>query len=432
VSDAEKTGQEEGSASPAQAATPAPDSPSAGNRAAPVPPATAQSSASPGAQPQTAAAAPPPAPARSGGGAIAWLALLLVLLLAGALAWSLIESQRREGQLLERIKGLETDSGQDNRSFEQLDALLTRKVEVELDGMQKTLQSELQQQARQISQLREDFSRDVQNRQDQLARQLAQLENSVAEQRAQLIEQRTQMSQLQVEDRDAWLLAEAQYLLRLANQRLIMIGDTEAAAALLRSVDAILRDMGDPRLVEVRRAVASDLNAVRSVPRLDLEGLYVRLQALIDRTDTLILFELPDMSVESTPVEGEDWQTRLKRGYEAAVDKLSEYVVVRRRDVPIEAMIDPQWEGLVRQNLRMLLEQGQVAMLSGNQALYEESLARARTWVQEFFATDEEAALAMSEELDALAAEKIAVEIPDVTRSLEALDTVMSRRAESP
>ena len=45
--------------------------------------------------------------------------------------------------------------------------------------------------------------------------------------------------------------------------------------------------------------------------------------------------------------------------------KLSDYIVIRRRDVPMQALMDPQWEGLVRQNLRMLLEQAQVALLSG-------------------------------------------------------------------
>ena len=57
----------------------------------------------------------------------------------------------------------------------------------------------------------------------------------------------------------------------------------------------------------------------------------------------------------------------------------------------------------MRQNLRMLLEQAQVALLSSNQALYETSLERASHWVAEFFESDEAAARAMDREISQLA-----------------------------
>ena len=82
---------------------------------------------------------------------------------------------------------------------------------------------------------------------------------------------------------------------------------------------------------------------------------------------------------------------------------MSDYIIIRRRDVPMQALMDPQWEGLVRQNLRMLLEQAQVALLSGNQTLYRESLQRAQHWVGEFFESDEAAARAMAREITQLA-----------------------------
>ena len=97
---------------------------------------------------------------------------------------------------------------------------------------------------------------------------------------------------------------------------------------------------------------------------------------------------------------------------------------------PMQTLMDPQWEGLVRQNLRMLLEQAQVALLSGNQTLYAESLQRANHWVAEFFESDESAARAMASEIDQLADLRIAVEMPDISRSLSALDDAIERRLE--
>ena len=119
---------------------------------------------------------------------------------------------------------------------------------------------------------------------------------------------------------------------------------------------------------------------------------------------------------------------RLERGYEEAARKLSDYIVIRRRDVPMQALMDPQWEGLVRQNMRMLLEQAQVALLSGNQTLYQESLQRAQHWVAQFADTDEAASSAMSREIDQLEAQTIEVNMPDMGRSLRALDEAMKTR----
>jgi uroporphyrin-3 C-methyltransferase len=69
------------------------------------------------------------------------------------------------------------------------------------------------------------------------------------------------------------------------------------------------------------------------------------------------------------------------QGYEAALQKLSEYIVVSRRDVPIETLMDPQYEGLVRQNMRMLMEQAQVAMLSGNPSAVSPEPGAGPGWV---------------------------------------------------
>ncbi len=104
--------------------------------------------------------------------------------------------------------------------------------------------------------------------------------------------------------------------------------------------------------------------------------------------------------------------------------------MIRRRDVPMHALMDPQWEGLVRQNLRMLLEQAQVALLSGNQTLYQESLQRSQHWVAQFFDTDEAASRAMAREITQLEGQTIAVNMPDLGRSMRALDEAVKNRLE--
>jgi uroporphyrin-3 C-methyltransferase len=184
-------------------------------------------------------------------------------------------------------------------------------------------------------------------------------------------------------------------------------------------------------LYAVRAAVAADLAAVRAVPQRDVQGMYLALAALIEQADKLVIFQMPE-KIERAQVEpAEDWRGRLLQGYEAALLKLSDYLIIRRRDVPIEALMDPQWEGLVRQNLRMLLEQAQVALLSGNELLFRESLERAGHWLTEFFVSDEAAAKALANEVPALREAKIAVEMPDISRSLAAVDEALKQRMQN-
>jgi uroporphyrin-3 C-methyltransferase len=245
----------------------------------------------------------------------------------------------------------------------------------------------------------------------------------------QLDAQNQQIAAFSANDHESWLRAEAQYLLRLANQRVVMARDTDSALALLDSADSILRQLDDVSLHDVRAAVAAEQAALRAVPKVDVEGIYLRLSALVEQADRLVIFQMQEQEdqPEARPEEG-DWQVRLERGYEEAARKLSDYIVIRRRDVPMQALMDPQWEGLVRQNLRMLLEQAQVALLSGNQTLYVESLQRSQHWVAQFFDTDDAAARAMSREIAQLEGQTIQVVMPNLTRSLQALDDAVSQR----
>jgi len=348
---------------------------------------------------------PPPPPPKSGGSRSSsfpgWLALLLVLALGGALAWVVTQALQREAALEQRLAEMQSGAAAvpELPDLGALEARL-RSEFGKAAGDTQVLGEKLEVQSKQLQ--------DLQGRFDWQAEV---------------------MQSLAASDEDSWLRAEAQYLLRLANQRILMARDPKSALALLQSADNILKELEDPGLYEVRAAIASEIAALRAVPPVDVEGIYLRLSALGEQATNLRIFQLPDADTFVEDSTGGDWQTRLQRGYEEAAHKLSQYVIVRRRDVPVQALMDPQWEGLVRQNLRMLLEQAQVALLTGNQALYEASLERARHWVGQFFDSDEVAARAMDREISELQELTVQVDLPDLSSSLRALDTAIRARA---
>jgi uroporphyrin-3 C-methyltransferase len=326
---------------------------------------------------------------------VAWLALLLVVAVAAAVGWGARELQRKEAGLSTRLADLEALAVAEDTALADLSGQWEKRLESQ---NARALEAATAQ-----------------------GKQLLAIEGRLTAQRAEL-------ARFGATDRQDWLLAEAQYLLRLANQRLIMADDVVAAKALLISADSILAELDDVSLHDVRAALAADLAAVRAVPKRDIQGMYLGLAALIEQADKLVIFQLPEEASRAPVEPAQDWQGRLQQGYEEALLKLSDYVIIRRRDVPIEALMDPQWEGLVRQNLRMLLEQAQVALLSGNQTLFRESLSRASHWVAEFFEADEAAARAIAQEISVLQEKDISVAMPDISRSLAAVDVALERR----
>ena len=253
------------------------------------------------------------------------------------------------------------------------------------------------------------------------ARQNAERAESVRQLSGRMGRVEDQMDRLLAVDRRAWLGQEAVFLTRLAGQRLLVARDVDAALALLEQADTLLRDTGEPTFEGVRLAIARDRAALAAVPRVDQLGLYATLSGLIDQVDKLQLeFEAPAAAAELAVTPDAGWLAQATSGWHAALAKLSDHLIVRRRSDEIAQLMTPEWAALARQNIRMLIEQAQIAMLSANQPLFERSLQRASGFVALFAEQDEERVTSIVQTLDALGGEAIAPELPELieTRSL--------------
>ena len=260
------------------------------------------------------------------------------------------------------------------------------------------------------------------------ARQNAERAESVRQLSGRMGRVEDQMDRLLAVDRRAWLGQEAVFLTRLAGQRLLVARDVDAALALLEQADALLRDTGEPKFEGVRLAIARDRAALAAVPRVDQVGLYATLSGLIDQVDKLQLeFEAPSSQAEATASSDAGWWAQAASGWHAALAKLSDHLIVRRRSDEIAQLMTPEWAALARQNIRMLIEQAQIAMLSANQPLFERSLQRASGFVALFAEQDPERVSSVVRTLDALRSETIAPELPELTETRSLLEGEVER-----
>jgi len=223
--------------------------------------------------------------------------------------------------------------------------------------------------------------------------------------------------------RNDWLVAEAEYLMSLANQHIRLDGNTQVALAALQAADQRLRETGDPSLVNVRGIIANEVTALQSVERADATGFALMLSSLEDRVEQLSLpgrvrHTAPTLDIKKDE-EGEyDWA----RAAWNAWDALKSLVVVRHDGTPRNTapLLAPQEATYLYQNLRLKLESARLALIQGNEPLFHDSLKNARTWIERYFADGGEKS-SMLTSLKRLDEAKLTPELPDITRSLKAL-----------
>lgn len=253
-----------------------------------------------------------------------------------------------------------------------------------------------------LSQLRSDAS----TRLDTLARRSQDLEVSV--------------QSLATVNRQDWLLAEAEYLLRLANQRAQLSHDPRSAAQLLSSADEILRDLDDAGLHPVRAQLAKEIGALQSSAERDIEGSYLALQALANEAEKLKIYKAPSYEALEVPEEQSGWQQRLQGGLTAAWEKLRSYIRIRHHEENFRAQLAPEQEAVLRASLQLMFEQAQLALLANQPELYQRALEKAASWLNRYYQLDEHRD-ALLQQINTLAEVKVDAELADISGSLRSL-----------
>ncbi|TVT59809.1 MAG: HemX protein [Sedimenticola thiotaurini] len=231
---------------------------------------------------------------------------------------------------------------------------------------------------------------------------------------------------------NAWMAAEAEYLMRVANHRLRLEGDVRTAIAALEAADGRLRDTGDPGLIEVREVLAGEIATLKSVGPLDRVGLSARITGLIGQVKGLKMVGLeyspsePEKAKESTSEGERSVQTLLKDGWEG----FKSVMVIRHRDKPVSAMLAPEQQFFVYKNLELQLEAARLALLKGDPELFATSLKQATVWVGDFFDADAVATQAVQKEIADLATVNVRPQLPDISKSLTALQARMKAAGE--
>lgn len=309
--------------------------------------------------------------------------------------------------------------------------LWVRDLQTQVTGSRDQL-TDLQErlQERMSSQLA-DARAQAETREQALRQQVSALQREQDQLRQQVEGQQQRLANLSTTSREDWLLAEAEYLLKIANQRVLIERTTDNAVALLRSADERLQQasqgIGDAELFAIRKALSSDLSALEGIEPVDKEGLYLRLYALAERVD-----DLPRLHVEAFPTLAETaeetaedgvepgWASRIWRGLRDLTGSLDRYVRIDDVEAPAKPLVDSYATRLAALNVRLLLEQAQLALLQEEATVYRHSLEKAQVLLQNYYLPSEQNTR-LQAALAELATLEVAPELPDVSASLTLL-----------
>ncbi|EPX3986682.1 uroporphyrinogen-III C-methyltransferase [Vibrio cholerae] len=227
-----------------------------------------------------------------------------------------------------------------------------------------------------------------------------------------------------------WLLAEADYLVKLAGRKLFLEHDVETATQLMESADQRIAALNDPSLTALRKAMANDITTLKNIPLIDRDGLVLRLISLQQQIDSLPLANaiLPADQPQTSQAVSEnidDWQTNLKNSLKAFADN---FITFRSRDGNVIPLLSPTQHFYLRENLQAKLETAIKGVYTEQQTLYRIALDTAAQWSTSFFNPDDKAVQSFNAALAQLAEQQVQVEYPVKLQAQQQLADVINER----
>lgn len=227
-----------------------------------------------------------------------------------------------------------------------------------------------------------------------------------------------------------WLLAEADYLVKLAGRKLFLEHDVETATQLMESADQRIAALNDPSLTALRKAMANDITTLKNIPLIDRDGLVLRLISLQQQIDSLPLANaiLPADQPQTSQAVSEnidDWQTNLKNSLKAFADN---FITFRSRDGNVIPLLSPTQHFYLRENLQAKLETAIKGVYTEQQTLYRTALDTAAQWSTSFFNPDDKAVQSFNAALAQLAQQQVQVEYPVKLQAQQQLADVINER----
>ena len=268
----------------------------------------------------------------------------------------------------------------------------------------------------------------------------------------------SQLERSQVEDliqslsrsRDENVLADMEAALRVAMQQAALTGSTDPIVAVLKQSDDRLARYNNPRLDRVRRAVARDLDRVRTTSVVDVPLLSIRLDEAVRLVDELPLVSTPERATATgraaaaaaaqhgaaaarpasaasgvPQAQQPAWVASLQRAWDGFsvpfLSELKQAVRVTSIEHPEAMLMTPDQSFFLRENVKLRLLNARLSILSRQFDLAQADLQQAQTALDRYFDHNSRRVVAVSDLLRQVSAQAKQVSFPRPDDTLAAI-----------
>ncbi|MCD9464796.1 uroporphyrinogen-III C-methyltransferase [Photobacterium phosphoreum] len=213
------------------------------------------------------------------------------------------------------------------------------------------------------------------------------VEQGISQQQKSIDSIQTAIADLKGQEPNDWLLAEADYLVKMAGRKLWLEHDVTSATLLLEAADHRIAELNEPSLKGLRQAMSNDITALKSITVVDRDGIVLRLNSLENSIDSLPLANavLAKAEPQQNPTVSQsvnDWKDNLM----TSLKNFSEhFITYRKRDGSVVPLLSPQQDFYLQQNITNKLETAISAVYRDQGQVYRESIATAIKWAQQYY-----------------------------------------------
>ncbi|SMY38936.1 Putative uroporphyrinogen-III C-methyltransferase [Photobacterium malacitanum] len=240
------------------------------------------------------------------------------------------------------------------------------------------------------------------------------VEQGISQQQKSIDSLQTAIADLKGQEPNDWLLAEADYLVKMAGRKLWLEHDVTSATLLLEAADHRIAELNDPSLKDLRQAMSNDITALKSITIVDRDGIVLRLNSLENSIGSLPLANavLAKAEPQQNPTVSQsvdDWKDNLM----TSLKNFSEhFITYRKRDGSVVPLLSPQQDFYLQQNLTNKLETAIAAVYRDQGQIYRDSLTTAIKWAQQYYDLSSPKTQSFIAGLQQLAQQNVAVDYP--------------------
>ena len=374
--------------------------------------------------PEKPAIEPPPEPVEKPqrkGGALGFFALLFSLAALAGTGWMWWQDQASVGEQEQRvfteISRLDSSDSQLSLKLEQvreeINSLASGDVGEEFKALQDRLAADRAKMAGVEKTIDEQMSlgRSLQAATESMQGRLLATEAAL-----------TGMSTRELDAGGELDLAEVDYLLRLANERLKLFSDPVAADQALEVADMHLDALDNPIYLGVRQDIARARRALAAVDVPDYLEIAGQLDDIQQQIASLPFQGQDPVAKTAREAQGEGWWEKVKGVF-------SNLVTVRRSTEQENERISLQDKDYIRQRVWLQLEIAHLSLMQRDQQAFRTSLQRIQESLAAWFDQEDTAYKSIEQEITRLSAVEVEVDVPDITAPWSTLRMLRAGRS---